>query len=57
MYRATWEAVGEIPVVGFPNPLTSVNAMRDAGSKCEGVWVWQVRVLSRLVSQGLVVNC
>jgi hypothetical protein len=22
-YRATWEAVGDIPVVGSPNPLTS----------------------------------
>ena len=45
-YRATWEAVGDIPVVGSPNPLTSgkcVNAMRDTGFR-------QVLVLSRLAS-------
>ena len=38
--RATWEAEGDIPVVGAPKPLTSgewVNAMRDAKSKCAGV--------------------
>ncbi len=41
-YRATWEAVGDIPVVGSPKPLISsecVNAMRDVESKCGGVWM------------------
>ncbi len=41
-YRATWEAVGDIPVVGSPKPLISgecVNAIRDVESKCGGVWV------------------
>ena len=40
--RATWEAEGDIPVVGAPKPLTSgewVNAIRDAESKCERVWI------------------
>ncbi len=41
-YWATWEAVGDIPVVGSPKPFISgecVNAIRDVESKCGGVWV------------------